>query len=109
MSFKTKIFALAAKSLTPVPYTCPVTGEKAYVKRFTVAERESYARAVLDAEDGLRNATGFVLIACDKNGELLFEEKDIEQIAKLPEDVVSEALSVFNTQKLPTVEEAEKN
>lgn len=108
MSFKTAIFA-TAKDLKPEPYTCPVTGEKAYIKRFTVAERENYVYAVNKAQDGLSNATGFTMIMCDDKGNLLFGADDIEKIAALPSEIVGSALSAFNTQKIPTAEQAEKN
>lgn len=108
MSFKTAIFA-STKGLKPEPYTCPVTGKKAYIKRFTVAERENYAHTISKAKDGLVNATAFTLFMCDDKGNLLFGEKDIDKVATLPEDVVSSALVAFNTQKTLTVEQAEKN
>lgn len=108
MSFKTAIFA-KIKSLKPEPYTCPVTGEKAYIKRFTVAERENYAHAITKAEDGLVNATAFTLFMCDDKGNLLFETKDVQKIAALPESIVSSALVAFNNQVIPTIEQAEKN
>ncbi|TWV80420.1 hypothetical protein [Moraxella sp. VT-16-12] len=108
MSFKTAIFA-TIKSLKPEAYTCPVTGEKAYIKRFTVAERENYIYAVNKAQDGLSNATGFTMIMCDEKGNLLFGEDDIEKIAALPDDIVGSALKAFNTQKTLGIEQAEKN
>ncbi len=108
MSFKTAIFA-TTKSLKPEPYTCPVTGEKAYIKRFTVAERENYAYTVAKAEDGLVNATAFTLFICDDKGNLLFKTEDVQRIAALPESIVSSALVAFNTQTTPTIEQAEKN
>lgn len=110
MSFQTKILALASVALAPMPYTDKTTGEKAYIKRMTVAEREHYAQCVMNAPKGTSNATGFSLIMCDKDGNLLFGEKDIDTINQLPEDIVSDALTAFNTQsKLPDVEVAEKN
>ncbi len=108
MSFKTAIFA-TIKSLKPEPYTCPVTGGKAYIKRFTVAERENYMYAVNKAQDGLSNATGFTMIMCDDKGNLLFGKEDIEKIATLPDGIVGSALAAFNTQKTLSVEQAEKN
>lgn len=108
MNFKDAVFALA-KPQSPIPYVCPFTGSKAYIKRFTVAEREQYSKAILGADDGLANATGFSLIMCDKDGKRIFDDGDIDKIKELPEDVVSEALKVFNTQKLPAIEDAKKN
>lgn len=107
-NFKAAILATIA-TLTPVPYTCPVTGQKAFVKRFTVAEREKYATAVTTAPTGLANATAFTMIVCDAEGNLLFAKEDIADIAKLPDDVVSEAIYAFNSQKSLSVGEAEKN
>ena len=107
-NFKAAILATIA-TLTPVPYTCPVTGQKAFVKRFTVAEREKYATAVTSAPTGLANATAFTMIVCDAEGNLLFAKEDIAEIAKLPDDVVSEAIYAFNSKKSLSVGEAEKN
>ncbi len=107
MNFKDAVFALSKPN--PVSYTCPITGSKAYIKRFTVAEREQYSKAILGADDGLANATAFSLIMCDKDGKCLFDDGDIDKIKELPENVVSEALTVFNAQKLPSVDDAKKN
>ncbi len=107
MNFKNIVLALTKPM--PIAYTCPVTGGKAYIKSFTVAEREQYSKAVLGADDGLANATAFSLIMCDKDGKRLFDDGDIDKIKELPENVVSEALTVFNTQKLPSVDDAKKN
>lgn len=108
MSFKDAVFALA-KPQSPTPYVCPFTGAKAYIRRFTVAERENYSRAIINAAEGDVNATGFSLIMCDKDGKRIFGDDDIAKIKELPNDLVEEALKTFNNQKLPTIEDAKKN
>lgn len=110
MAFKDKILALSAVALTPIAYTDKTTGEKAFIKRMTVAEREAYANAVMSAPKGKSNATGFAMIMVDKDGNRLFTDSDIELINNLPEDVVSEALVFFNKSTEQTsVGQAEKN
>ncbi|AKG09369.1 hypothetical protein AAX05_03350 [Moraxella bovoculi] len=110
MSFKSKLLGLTDKHKPkPIPYTCPVTGEKAYIKRFTMAEREHYADAITSADNGKRNATAFTLIMCDAKGELIFDDTDIDKLSELPEDVLTSAVAAFNSQTMLTIEQAEKN
>lgn len=110
MTFKSTILGLTDKGKPkPIPYTCPVTGEKAYIKRFTMAEREHYADAITSAESGKRNATAFTLIMCDAKGELIFDEIGIDKLSNLPEDVLTSAVAAFNSQTMLTIEQAEKN
>ena len=109
MAFKEKILALASVPLQPIEYTDKATGEKAYIKRMTVAEREAYAAAVMGAPKGKSNATGFAHILVDQNGNRIFTDADIDAIGKLPEDVVIDALNEFNKTGRTTVEQAEKN
>ena len=110
MTFKTAILALSSVALTPTAYTDKTTGEKAFIKRMTVAEREAYAHAVTNAPKGKSNATGFAHIIVDQNGNRIFADNEIDQIGNLPENVVLDALSVFHEAGQPTdVEQAEKN
>ena len=110
MAFKDKILALTTIALTPTPYTDKTTGETAYIKKMTVAEREAYSNAVMSAPKGKSNATGFAHIIVDQNGNRIFSDKDIDKINNLPEDVVLDALLAFNKASEPTtVEQAEKN
>ncbi|MGP1607999.1 MAG: hypothetical protein ACTTGU_07640 [Moraxella sp.] len=109
MNFKDAIFKMAKQPLPPTPYTCPITHTQAYVKNFTVAEREQYSLAVSGAKDGLANATAFVNIVCDEQGHLIFEQKDVETVAKLPEDVVLAAIREFNNKPDLTLKDVQKN
>lgn len=108
MTFKSAALALANVALPPTPYTCPVTGEQAYLKRFTVAEREAYGNAVLGAPKNKSNAVAFVKIMCDKDGKLLFSDDDVDAVLKMPAELVDKAIEAFS--KPPaTIEQAEKN
>lgn len=110
MTFKDKILALSGVALAPMPYVDKTTGETAYIKRMTVADREAYSNAVMNAPTGKSNATGFAMIMVDKNGNRLFSDNDIDAINNLPDEVVSDALMAFNKADEPTsVEQAEKN
>lgn len=109
MSFKAATLALAAIALKPEPYTCPVTGEKAFLKRFTVAEREQYSQKVMSAPENESNATAFTLLVCDKDGNLLYTHEDVSTVCKLPEDIVDGVLVALSKRKKTTVEQAEKN
>lgn len=112
---KARLLALTSVVLTPIAYTDKTTGEPAFVKRFTVAERAEFRKAVVKAPDDKADALGFTMIACDEKGNLLFTADDVEAVGKLPEAVVNDALTAFNKQTSDTVptgenvEEAEKN
>lgn len=110
MSFKAAVLGLSDKNKPqPTAYTCPVTGQKAFIKRLTISEREHYSTKIQEAGKGEVNATAFSLIMCDKDGELLFSEKDIATLANLPEDVLLSAIAEFNSRPSLTVSQAEKN
>ena len=110
MAFKDKILALSSVALTPIAYTDKTTGEKAFIKRMTLSEREAYARAVTNAPAGKSNATGFAHIMVDQNGNRIFGDNDVDAIGNLPDNVVFDALDVFNKGTEPTsIEQAEKN
>ena len=110
MAFKTAILALSSVALTPIAYTDKTTGEKAFIKRMTLSEREVYSNAVLNAPKGKSNAVAFSHIVVDQNGNRIFGDDDIDAIGNLPENVVFDALQVFNKGVEPTsIEQAEKN
>ena len=110
MAFKTAILALSSVALTPIAYTDKTTGEKAFIKRMTLSEREAYSNAVLNAPKGKSNAVAFSHIVVDQNGNRIFGDDDIDAIGNLPENVVFDALQVFNKGLEPTsIEQAEKN
>lgn len=110
MAFKTAILALSSVALTPIAYTDKTTGEKAFIKRMTLSEREVYSNAVLNAPKGKSNAVAFSHIVVDQNGNRIFGDDDIDAIGNLPENVVFDALQVFNKGLEPTsIEQAEKN
>ena len=110
MAFKTAILALSSVALTPIAYTDKTTGEKAFIKRMTLSEREVYSNAVLNAPKGKSNAVAFSHIVVDQNGNRIFGDDDIDAIGNLPENVVFDALQVFNKAAQPTsIEQAEKN
>lgn len=110
---KARLLALTSVALTPTLYTDTTTGEPAYVKRFTVAERAEFRKAVNDAEDKKADALGYTMIACDEKGNLLFTPEDADNVLKMPEAVLNDALTAFNKKpQVPTaenVEQAEKN
>ena len=110
MAFKTAILALSSVALTPIAYTDKTTGEKAFIKRMTLSEREVYSNAVLNAPKGKSNAVAFSHIVVDQNGNRIFGDDDIDAIGNLPENVVFDVLQVFNKVLEPTsIEQAEKN
>ena len=110
MAFKTAILALSSVALTPIAYTDKTTGEKAFIKRMTLSEREVYSNAVLNAPKCKSNAVAFSHIVVDQNGNRIFGDDDIDAIGNLPENVVFDVLQVFNKVLEPTsIEQAEKN
>ena len=110
MAFKTAILALSSVALTPIAYTDKTTGEKAFIKRMTLSEREAYSNTVLNAPKGKSNAAAFSHIVVDQNGNRIFGDDDIDAIGNLPENVVFDVLQVFNKVLEPTsIEQAEKN
>lgn len=110
MAFKDKILALSGVALAPIPYTDKTTGEKAFIKRMTLNEREAYSRIIMSTPKGKVNAIGFAHIMVDANGNRIFSDADVDAIGNLPDDVVYDALEVFNKGAEPTsIEQAEKN
>ena len=112
MSFKTALLAAVATSaLAPVPYTDPTTGEKAFLKRFTIGEREAYYQQVSQADSGKGNATAMSLFLVDKDGQRIFGDDDIDSLAQLPDVFFDNAIKAFTdaNKASTTVEQAVKN
>lgn len=112
MSFKAALLgAVVTGGLQPVPYTDPTTGEKAFLKRFTIGEREAYYKQLSKAEDGKGNATAMSLFLVDANGNRIFSDEDIDSLAQLPDVFFDNAMKAFAEINDPktSVEQAEKN
>ena len=112
MSFKAALLgAVVSGGLQPVSYTDPTTGEKAFLKRFTIGEREDYYKKLSKAKDGKGNATAMSLFLVDANGNRIFNDEDIDSLAQLPDVFFDNAMKAFAEINDPktTVEQAEKN
>ncbi len=111
MSVKTSILAFAtAAALAPVAHTCPVTGQKFFIKRMTIGEKENYYKKISESEEGMGNATSLTMIAVDEKGKPIFDGSDIPSLANLPSEIFESAFKKFSEAGKPeTVEAAEKN
>ena len=112
MSFKAALLgAVVTAPLAPVPYTDPTTGEKAFLRRYTIGEREAYYKQLSQAPEGKGNATAMSLFLVDQNGNRIFDDKDIDSLAQLPDVFFDNAMKAFAEINKPstTVEQAVKN
>lgn len=118
MNLKDKILALAVAN-TIVAVTSDNVPEGIFVKKLSIGEREIYAKkidkAMKKSKENAMNALAFCLVACDEQGEPIFSEDDIDDVNKLPSDLVLDVLDTFNqingfSQKSQkAVDTAEKN
>ena len=111
----TALIAACVSIIKPERLHLAELGGDVFVKRHTLAERDSFNQQIQAAEKGDHNAIGVQLATCDEEGNLLFEPSHIEQIKGLPSSVTTEILykyNVINGYIAPIaeqVEEAKKN
>lgn len=91
---KATLLAFAAASLTPVKHDCPNIKDEIYVKKMSLGEREAYFKLIAPLKENV-NATAFVEVVCDKDGNKVFTDDDIADINKLPGDFVLAVLDTF--------------
>lgn len=118
MNLKDKILALAVANAI-VAVASDNVPEGIFVKKLSIGEREIYAKkidkAMKKSKENAMNALAFCLVACDEHGEPIFSEDDIDDVNKLPSDLVLDVLDTFNqingfSQKSQkAVDTAEKN
>lgn len=115
MSIKAAILAATLATLIEVKSDNVPAG--VFVKKLNIGEREVYANNIRKAKKNAINATAFCLITCDEQGQPIFTLADIDEVNKLPADLVLDVIEKFNQEngfvdkdkKTPAVDEAEKN
>lgn len=71
--------------------------EGLYVKEYSAGDREFIENAITDKQkQGTIRATIFVKSACDKDGNRLFDDTDIDRINELPVSLVNAVFDESN-------------
>lgn len=113
MSIKAAILATTLSAMIEVESDNVPAG--VFVKKLNIGEREVYANNIKKAKKNAVNATAFCLIAYDEQGQPIFTLADVDEVNKLPADLVLDVIEKFNKENGFTdkdknaVDEAEKN
>lgn len=123
MAILTKDAIICAQDLKKEKVACPEWGGDVYVRSLTGAEKEAFTASLFDYDDDgtpvrkdnyLENIRVGMLIRaiCDENGNRIFSDKDVPELAKKSNAVLMRLDKVcnrLNGVKAEAIEKAAKN